>query len=388
MSKARAVQRVVIDARMVRGTPHGFARYVTAIAAGLQRVSELSYEPVFLVSGHATRAGEEPASHFRGFHTVETGARFLSPVELIEIPILLRRLGASLYHSPTFSSLRNAPCPWIVTVHDLNHLKYGGWKEKVYYERLLKPFVKKARALATVSEFSRKELAEWSGWDAARIDVVHNAIDPAFMERVPAERIAETAARFGLRVGQYFFCLSNPKPHKNLGRLVAAFSRYRQRDIPLAPGRGGAAPAYWDLALNLRAGELEAGDHVHLLGPPSDEDARALMAGAGAVVFPSEYEGFGLPPVEAACLGAPLVVSRIAPHREALGDLVQGEVLWVDPSDTEAWAVALGRATGGAVLGASIESRSALMKHFSVAAIGTHMDRIYRRVLGSGSNAN
>jgi glycosyltransferase involved in cell wall biosynthesis len=98
-------------------------------------------------------------------------------------------------------------------------------------------------------------------------------------------------------------------------------------------------------------------------------------------VFPSLYEGFGLPPVEAACLGVPLLVSRIPPHREALADLVQGEVLWVEPRDAQAWSKAMDRAARGEVLGASIESRSALMRRFSILSQGAHMDRIYRRVL-------
>ena len=361
--------RVVIDGRMVSEVPHGFARYVKAIAAGLARVrmeSSLAYEPVFL------RSSRISPEAFEGFPTVETGARFLSPLEMLEIPILLRRLGASLYHSPTFSSLRGAPCPWMLTVHDLNHLKYGGWREKFYYERLLKPFVKKANALVTVSEFSRKEIAEWSGLRLEAIDVVQNAIDPCFLERPDSARVDEALAARGLFRRRYFFCLSNSKPHKNLALLVRAFATYRSR-----------APKGWDLVLNLREGELDlpAVPGLNLIGRPSDDEARSLMAGAGAVAFPSEYEGFGLPPVEAACLSVPLLVSRIPPHREALADLFQGEVLWLDPKDVEAWANGMSRATLGHVLPASIESRAALMRRYSAATVGAHMDRIYRRVL-------
>lgn len=369
MTAPPKIPRVVIDARMVGGVPHGFARYVSAIAAGLRRLQDdapLAYEPVFLTAPRA--AGEV----FAGFATVEAGAKFLSPFELIELPILLRRLGAQLYHSPTFSSLRGAPCPWAVTVHDLNHLRYGGWKEKLYYERLLKPFVRKARAVITVSEASRQELAKWSGWDAREIDLVYNAIDPAFLRRPDPGAVDAALATRGLVRKGYFFCLSNAKPHKNLATLAKAFALYRARQ-----------PQGWDLVLNLRPGELELPETpgLHLIGRPDDEDARALLSAAGAVAFPSEYEGFGLPPVEAACLGVPVVVSRIPAHREALADLFQGEALWVEPRDVEAWARALARARAGEVLPASLESRSALMRRFSSIAIGAHMDRVYKRVL-------
>jgi glycosyltransferase involved in cell wall biosynthesis len=361
--------KLVIDGRMVGPVPHGFARYVRSLAEGLAhagRDGSFKYEPIFL-AGPRT-----PRDSFAGFGTVQVGARFLSPLELFEIPRVLKRLGAAAYHSPSFSSLRWVPCPWIVTVHDLNHLQFGGRKEKFYYERLLKPFVRKASAVATVSEFSRQEIAKWASLNPESIEVVYNAINPAFQEKADPELVKQVTSKYGLRPKEYFFSLSNSKPHKNLAALVEGFREYRAQ----------AAGAPWDLVLNLRPDEISDAQGLRLLGPPSDEEARALMAGAGAVVFPSLYEGFGLPPVEAACQGVPLLVSRIAPHREALMDLVQGEVLWVEPRDVSAWAKAMARAARGEVLGASYESRSKLMRRFSAAKMGGHMDHIYRRVLG------
>lgn len=365
------MKRVVIDGRMVGPVPHGFSRYVCAMAQGLKKLEQegqLAYDPVFLV-----QPGVRPAA-FAGFTVCDVGARFLSPMELLEIPRLLKRLGASLYHSPTFSSLKWAPCPWVVTVHDLNHLRFGGIKEKLYYEHLLKPFVKKAAAVATVSETSRQQIAPWAGLGPTRIDLVYNAIDPTFAERVDPSQIQLVLARYGLTAKKYFFSLSNSKPHKNLKMLVDAFARYRVTPAP--------AGGHWDLVLNLNPSEMSKTPGLRLIGAPSDQDARALLAGAGAVAFPSLYEGFGLPAVEAACLGVPLLASRIPAHREALADLEQGEVLWLEASDAAAWAHGMARATAGEVLGASFESRSKLQRRFSVLKMGAHMDRIYRRVLG------
>jgi glycosyltransferase involved in cell wall biosynthesis len=258
----------------------------------------------------------------------------------------------------------------MVTVHDLNHLQFGSRMQKAYYQYLLKPFVRRAAIAATVSNFSRKEIASWAGLAESSIEVVPNALDPVFLERVAPSEVDAVVSKFGLEKKRYFFCLSNAKPHKNVALLVKAYQKAE-------PSTG------WSLAVNLLPEELAlpASPGVKYLGPLLSEDARALMAGSGAVVFPSLYEGFGLPPVEAACMGAPLVVSRIAPHREALADLEQGEVLWVDPMDEAAWTKALLRASEGQVLGTSLESRSKLMRRYSVARLGADMDRLYRRML-------
>jgi glycosyltransferase involved in cell wall biosynthesis len=356
---------------MVGPVPHGFSRYVMGLAEGLRQVAQrqgLAYEPVFLVSG------DTPAGPFQGFATCRVGARFLGWLELIEIPRVLKRMGAAAYHSPTFSSLLTAPCPWIVTVHDLNHLQYGGRMKKFYYERLLKPFMRRAARVLTVSEFSRQELAAWSGLPAERIGLAPNSIGRAFTERGTPEAfegaIESELGKHGLRRGKYFFSLTNPKPHKNLDTLLQGFGRHT---------------AGWDLVLNLPADAYPKLPGLKLVGSPTDEEARALMAGAGAVVFASIYEGFGLPPVEAACLGVPVVVSRIPAHREALADLEQGEALWVDsPRDPEHWSKALDRAARGEVLGASIETRSRLMRRYSAEALGRVMDAVYREALALG----
>jgi glycosyltransferase involved in cell wall biosynthesis len=117
-------------------------------------------------------------------------------------------------------------------------------------------------------------------------------------------------------------------------------------------------------------------------GGLDDPEAQALLQGAGALVFPSLDEGFGRPPLEAAVAGVPIVVSRIAPHQEALMDLAPEEVAWVSPLDVPAWANALRKAFDGTVRPASPRTRARVLEHYSVAALGERMDRLYRDVLG------
>ena len=357
--------KIVIDARMVGPTLHGIARYVSLLALGLSEIKDLPYEPIFLVAPGIKMAG----------HTVrETGSRFLSVGEQWAVPKLLREIGATLYHSPSFSSLLYCPCPWLVTLHDLNHLSFGGIAEKIYYRAVLKPFALKAKELLTVSEFSRQEIAAWMGIPRDSIEVVFNALDPAF--KTPPSNPEIDAVLKGLRLerGKYFFCLSNSKPHKNVALLAEAYLTFRNQSL---------APQVWPLVLSTK-GIVQAAARQGVVEVDSlrETHVRALLAGAGALVFPSLYEGFGLPPAEAAALGIPVIASRIHAHEEALRDLTMEEVHWVEPRDFHGWVNALHRGQRGDVRGACAETRAKILERYSVGELARHMDQIYRRALG------
>jgi alpha-1,3-rhamnosyl/mannosyltransferase len=339
------------------------------MAEGLARVrsetggDELAYEPVFLVA-----PGQAGAFHGFEGHTVDVP--YLHPSELWRLPRELGALKPALYHSPTFSSLMSCPCPWIQTVHDLNHLHYGGFKERLYYRAVLKRFARRARTLITISEFSRAELDPWVRREDP-IEIVYNALDPKLAVRPEDDEIAAVLKRRGLEKGRYFFCLSNPKPHKNVRLLVEAHAQFR--------AQGAQSVAGWPLVLSMS--DYAGRPGILALGGLPEPEVRALLAGAGALVFPSLYEGFGLPPLEAAALGVPVVVSRIEPHREALPGLAPHEALWVEPRDFHGWVSALHRVSRGELSAPSPDSRRRLVERFSPERLGRHMDRIYRRVL-------
>ncbi|OFZ00355.1 MAG: hypothetical protein A2Z97_16655, partial [Bdellovibrionales bacterium GWB1_52_6] len=326
------IKKIVIDGRMVTRVPHGFARYVWRLADGLRLVRAesrgLPYEPVFLVNATTDLKA------FETFRMLEVSSDFLNFKELVEIPKILNAERAAAYHSPTFSSLLWAPCPSLVTVHDLNHRTYGGFKERLYYSRILKRFARNAVELLTVSEFSKQEIAAWLSVPESEIEVVPNALGPELFAKPAAERLASVLSRFGLHEGKYFFCLSNPKPHKNVRFLTEAYQKARS-----SPALDGAE--LWPLALSVHGIAQPGSPGIVELGSLMDDEALCLMYGAGALVFPSLYEGFGLPPVEAASIGTPIMVSDIVPHREGLCDLHADEAIWVGPNDLSGWIEAL-----------------------------------------------
>lgn len=359
--KAGGLSRVVIDGRMVGEVSHGISRYVRMIAKGLAELPALPYEPIFLVA-----PGMAP--FFAGFETIEMRTPFLDPKEIALLPIALWKAKAKLYHSPSFSSLPAAPCPWVVTIHDLNHLTYGGPMERAYYETLLRSFAERAKAVTTVSEFSKIEIERWN--PRLRPEVVPNAIDPQFLKE--GGEIGPVLAKYGVERERYFICLANDKPHKNLETLVRAFQSFRES--------GGTGARDFRLLVSARKFAEEPG--IVAADGLSDSEVHALIRGSRALVFPSIYEGFGLPPVEGAALGASLIVSDIPAHREALRDLGPGDAVWVKPLAEAEWAAAFRRSAAVGSRPVQRAARERVIARYSAANLGGAMDRIYRRVLG------
>ncbi len=347
---------------MVHRTPHGIARYVSRLADGLLTLREagrLAYEPAFLI---APDCGEPV---FARFPTLEARTPIHDPRELLELPGLIRKSGAALYHSPSYSSVVGSPCPWIVTVHDLNHLHFGSLAQKAYYQLILKRFARGAARLLTVSRFSRDEIARWTGVAAERIGVVYNALDPQLAQPVPEADVGAVLLRLGLSRGRYYLSLSNPKPHKNLAFLCEAHRA------------AGPDVAKWPLVLSVR----ESFPGAISTGPLNDLESRALLQAAGALVFPSLYEGFGLPPLEALVAGVPVVASDIPPHREGVEGIrdVESSILWANPRDPRGWQEALKKAQSLKRPDAQVGVQ--LLERYSVDRIVSGMDRIYSEVL-------
>ncbi len=359
---------VAVDARMVSTVPHGIARYVTQIAKALRSIPDLPYRPIFLTS--ADLDTQARLHLFAGFETQTMAAPFLNPKEWVEIPRLLRKIRAALFHSPSFCSLWTCPCPSIITLHDLNHLHFGGLSKKIYYRTLLKRFCKNSKQILTVSEFSRNEIARWLDLAPSQIEITYNAVSRPMIPD-PSSEISQILADRGLppKSENYFFCLSNPKPHKNLPLLIAAYEIFRASE-----------PAAWPLLISTpAAGPTPPG--VYCLGSLSEKVAPVVLKQASALLFPSIYEGFGLPPLEAALLGVPLAVSQIPPHQEGLADLSQQEVHWVLPADLQGWVNAFRMLFARKILPASAHSQNQILERFSTERLGRTLDLIYRRVL-------
>jgi glycosyltransferase involved in cell wall biosynthesis len=301
-----------------------------------------------------------------GFPVIPVPARFLqAPQEWGAVKRVVRGR-ATLFHSPSFASFPGLGVPYVVTVHDLNHLQYGGWLKAAYYHLILKPFLRKARAVTAVSQFSARELAQWMDGGQTPIPVIENAVDPLFTRPPPEVAIRARVATRGLEPGGYLACITNGKPHKRLEFLLQVFARYR--------AAGGTLP----LVTNV-AGSPQ--DGVVRLGGLPGEQLPEWMSGACAVFFPSAYEGFGLPPLEAALLGTPVVVSQIDPHQEAFRFFAAEEVTWCPVDDFPAWQAAMERAERRELPKPGVEHARKTAEALSPEVLARKTDTLYTQQL-------
>jgi glycosyltransferase involved in cell wall biosynthesis len=256
----------------------------------------------------------------------------------VTLPAALRRHRVGVFLSPYYKRPLAAPCPVVVTIHDLFFIGYPGQHRPLYdaaMTRLARLYARRSSAIVADSEHSRRAIVARLGIPAARVAVIPVGLGPEFR---PAAPTAAQRQRYGLD-GPYALYLGNFMPHKNLPRLLRAWAalpaplRAAHR-LVLAGGDRANRPA-----LAALAGALGLGDGVRFPGLVDDADLPAVYGGAALYVQPSLEEGFGLPALEAMACGAPVVASR----RGALPEVVGDAGLLVDPEDEAALAAALAR---------------------------------------------
>lgn len=213
----------------------------------------------------------------------------------------------------------------LVTVYDLFHLAMpklvGGWHKRFYAKLMFNMVRWRALAVLTISHFSKKEFCRFTGPTQQSIYPIHLGVAKAWFHIKPSAR------RYSKK---YILFVGNVKPHKNLSALVSAFNlicKHIPHDLVIVGKREGfitGDAVVADLATSL-------GSRVHFTGYVDDAALHQYFAHAEAMVFPSLYEGFGLPPLEAMAAGCPVLVSNAGPMLEVCGDAA----LYCDPRNVD-----------------------------------------------------
>ena len=249
----------------------------------------------------------------------------------------------------------------VVTIHDLGYLVFPdahAARRRLELQLSTRWSLHAARQVIAISAATKADLVKHYQADPAKITVVHHGLNPRFRPANVAQ-IAATQARYGLN-DPYFLYVGTVQPRKNLERLIEAVAmldgRQRTADgaahprplLVIAGKRGWLSEPIERAA---RAAGL--GERVRFLGYLPDADLPALLSGALSFVFPSLYEGFGMPVLEAMACGAPVLTSNTSALPEVVGDAA----LLVDPSDTQAIAAGLARLAADPQLRANLRER-------------------------------
>lgn len=277
-----------------------------------------------------------------GLHPLDIGGAPWSPLDPLRLTLAMLRLPRD---TCVFSPGYNAPLvpvrPYLFVLHDLNHLdrpENSSLAKRLYYRLVIRRACRFAHRVLTVSEFSRRRIVEWSGLPGERVVNVGNGVDEAFNPQVVPQK-------FPVR---YLFCVGSRKAHKNEGRLLEAFARARiDTDIHLLlTGDADRPTAALCEKLGLAA-------RVDFIGRVAEEDLPRWYRGAIALAFPSLYEGFGLPVVEAMACGTPVLTSATTALPEVAGDAA----LLVDPLSVDEIAAGIERLCDDASLREELRRR-------------------------------
>jgi glycosyltransferase involved in cell wall biosynthesis len=292
------------------------------------------------------------------------------------LPRLAARAGVDIVHSLASTAPAWGRYRRVVTVHDLIYARFpeahSGIRDRGM--RVLVPLaVRSSQRVIAISQSTRRDLLELLGTPPAKIDVVPQGLGA--VARAPALGALQTRARFGLGERRVLLTLSAKRPHKNLLALIGALARIppERRPLLVVPGY----PTWHEAELRARAAELGIAPDVRLEGWLQEREIEGLWALADAFVYPSLYEGFGLPVLEAMARGVPVACADASSLPEVAG----GAALLFDPHDEGEMAQAIERLLGDPALARSLRERG------TVRARELTWDRTARLTLASYSRA-
>lgn len=341
--------RVAIDTRKLHD--FGIGTYVSNLVRGLAR---LDHDHEYTLICHPSDVDFVRALG-PNFRACADRSGNYSLQEQLTIPLDIWRARPDLFHAPHYVLPPLTPGKTVVTIHDCIHLRFpqylpsrlAHWYAQVFLSRA----ASKAARVITVSEASKRDIIHFLHTPADKIEVVYNGFDER-LTSPSADDEARVRDRFQLDA-PFVLYAGNIKPHKNVDRLIEAFAQLRSRGMDNVKLLiiGDDISKYSNLRRLVHRHQLH--QQVRFLGFVSTDTLAALYQLARVFVFPSLYEGFGLPPLEAMANGTPVITSNVSSLPEVVGDAA----LLIDPLDAQSIADAMYRVLTDAALRADLVRR-------------------------------
>jgi glycosyltransferase involved in cell wall biosynthesis len=371
----------------------GLGRYAASLTRALVRRER---------AGSRSAGGLEPLPRYALFYNRERGIEPLTGLEHLPTSTValgykpwrmlvwmgqLARVGfdrlmphVRLFHATEHLLLPLRSVPTVLTVHDLifrhlpeHHKPLNRW----YLNWALPLYCRRATHIIAISECTRRDLIAAYGVAPEKTSVIHEAADPRFTPQT-VDHVAAVRRRYGLPE-RYLLFVGTIEPRKNLTRLLHAFEALRTdalTDALVVAGKRGWL--YGDFFAELEASPVR--EEVFLPGYVPDEDLPALYAGAQALVWPSLYEGFGLPVLEAMACGTPVACSGTSSLPEVGGEAA----LYFDPASTEHVTETLRRLLGDPDLRAELVGRGfEQAARFSWDRVAAETEAVYQALIGT-----
>ena len=234
---------------------------------------------------------------------------------------LLNKMQPDLFLSPDGFLSLGAKCKQLPVIHDINFLHHpqdSKWLTAKYYNYYFPKFAKEATRIATVSEYSKHDIAKNYGINEEKIDVVYNGINSFFK---PLDEVSKQQTKQKYAAGKdYFINVGSLHPRKNIPNLIRAFSLFKKEsnsDLKLVL----AGPNYWGVSeVHKVISETNLKDDVIFTGRLADEELNLVLGSAFALTFVPYYEGFGIPLIEAMQTKVPIITSNVTSMPEIAGD--------------------------------------------------------------------
>ncbi len=327
--------RTAIDARIISDKMHGIARYVHKLILAL---SEIDHENEYIIL-YNNETFRSTITLPDNFSFLKCGIKLYSVQEQFLIPRLLKKERIDIYHSPTFSAPLFSHCKVIMTIHDMIHLVFSehySLLKNLYYKTIVKTAAHKASRIITDSESSKKDIVRFLTIPDDKIRSIYIGFDDKVIQNNADISKSDIMQKYGIP-GEFVLFVGNEKPHKNAENVIKAFELFFIKSR--------TAHSLVLIGISKKFVEEVTGcDFFDSIIPfdsiNNDDDLFSIYRASSLLLYPSRYEGFGLPILEAMACGAPVITSNNSSIPEVAGDAT----IMVDPENIEQIADEIARA--------------------------------------------